>query len=150
MKINTFVHKLTKIVVDIMFFVGIAACCLLPFGINMASRFLMIMDKPFWVRYICLLTPGIAAVFIMWQLKVLFKTLLGGNPFVIENIAAFRRIAMSCFVAGVVYLAVCIVYPTIGIAIVVAVCAVAGLFCLTLKDVFKQAMIYKEENDLTV
>ena len=39
---------------------------------------------------------------------------------------------------------------TIATSIIVIVFALIGLFCLTLKDLFKQAVSYKEENDWTV
>ena len=150
MKTNTIVHRITKILVDCMFFGTFAMALLIPFQINLLSKYLLILDKPQWVRLAALMLPAIAGMYITWQLKMMFKTLLGGNPFVLRNISAFRRIAIACFTVGAGYAAMFIFWPTIATALVVGICAVGGLFCLTLKDIFKRAYLYKQENDLTV
>jgi len=150
MKTNTIVHRITKIMVDCMFFGTFALALFIPFQINLLSRYLLILDKPPEIRLAALMLPAIAGMYITWQLRVMFKTLLGGNPFVLRNISAFRRIAIACFSVGICYTALFIFYPTIATALVVGICAVGGLFCLTLKDIFKQAYLYKQENDLTV
>ena len=150
MKTNTIVHRVTKILVDILFFGCLALCVFIPLQIDLLSAYLLILDKPDWVRLALLMIPTLAGVYITWQLKVMFKTLIGGNPFVLRNISAFRRIAAACFAVGVCYAVAFVLWSTIATALVVVICVIAGLFCLTLKDIFKQAYLYKQENDLTV
>lgn len=43
-----------------------------------------------------------------------------------------------------------IVYATIAMGVVILVFVIAGLFSKVLSFVFEQAVLYKEENDLTV
>lgn len=49
-----------------------------------------------------------------------------------------------------IYFIKCFMVLTFATIIIVIVFAVGSLFCLTLKDIFKQAIYYKEENDWTV
>ena len=151
---NTFVHKLTKITLDIMFFGAIAGCILLPFfgwGLLDMFRYSIVsafVYKPVMVA--ALLGTGLSAIFIMWQLKILLSSLLGGNPFVESNVECFRRMALACCFIACIFIIKCFLIFSVLSAVAVAASLAATLFCLTLKDVFKQAVLYKEENDLTV
>ena len=80
----------------------------------------------------------------------MFKTLIAGNPFVWDNIRHFDRMAVSCTVIALIYIVKSFVIFSIATVVIVCVFIIAALFCLTLKDIFKQAIIYKEENDWTV
>jgi hypothetical protein len=51
---------------------------------------------------------------------------------------------------AIIYLVKICIWLTIASSIIVIIFSLLGLFCLTLKDVFKQAVAYKEENDWTV
>ena len=150
MKTNTIIHRITKVLVDLMFFGSLALCILIPFEVNLLSSYLLLLSKPYLIRLMSLMVPALAGMYITWQLKVMFKTLIGGNPFVLRNVSALRRIAIACFVVGVCYAGTFVFWPTIATALVVGICGVGGLFCLTLKDIFKKAYLYKQENDLTV
>ena len=147
---NSFVHHVTKIVVDIMFYGGIVACFLVPFFVVWwTGGAVPIYDvaHPF---NLILFSSGVCAVYIMWQLKKLFKTLLGGNPFIMDNVNCFRKIAVASLLAAVIFVVKCVMYFTYTSVLIVTIFVIAMLFCLTLKDVFKQAVYYKEENDWTV
>jgi len=146
----TTVHRVTKILVDIMFYGGIAVCIALPFVLPAVMRF---FEHPPEMRIpytIILLASGIPAVYIVYQLKQIFKTLLGGNPFVYRNISCLRKSAVVCALIALVYLVRITFWFTVGSLVVVVIFALLCLFALTLKDVFKQAVAYKEETDWTV
>jgi hypothetical protein len=75
---------------------------------------------------------------------------LGGDPFVEKNVSSFRRIAVACFIIALIYLVKMPFWFTPSTASFFIIFSLAGLVCLTLKDVFKQAVAYKLENDWTV
>jgi len=150
MKKSSFVHYITKILVDVMFYGGIIACLSIPFWSKFLTGYIYFARETFSGFLILLSTSGITAVYIMWQLKRIFKSLLTGNPFISQNVSAFRKIAVSSCLIAVIYAIKCVFYFTIATALIVAVFVIATLLCLTLKDVFKQAVYYKEENDWTV
>ena len=147
---TSFVHYLTKLLVDIMFYGGIVCCILVPFLVKWGSSYFGYEKSIVFPFSIILLGSGIAAVYIMYNLKSMFKTLLGGIPFFWENVNCFRKLAVASFVTAILFLVKCFFWFTIATALIVLVFVIAGLFCLTLKDVFKQAVHNKEENYFTV
>lgn len=147
---KSIVHYMTKICIDILLYVAIVCCILVPFSSSWLFRYFGIVEEEaFFVKAI-LLASGISCVYILWQLKVIFKTLMAGNPFIHANVACLRKIAIACVVISFTYLIKMMVMPTISTMVIVVIFIVACLLCLTLKDLFKQSIYYKDENDLTV
>lgn len=147
---NSFVHYVTKVLVDVMFYSGIVCCLLVPFIMPYLNAYFG-YAKSFVLPFtILLIASGICAVYILWQLKKMFKTLLGSNPFVISNVNCLRKCSVASFIISMIYIAKVTFWFTIATGIIVIIFILMGLFCLTLKDIFKQAIAYKEENDWTV
>jgi len=147
---NSFVHYLTKVLVDIMFYCGIACCAALPFTMPMLTKafgYDESVNIPFTAM---LLSSGACLLYILWQLKAMFKTLIGGNPFVGENIGCLRKCSVASFIIAIIFIAGIVVWRSFLSLAAVIIFSLLGLFCLTLKDIFKQAVAYKEENDWTV
>jgi len=153
---KSWVHYVTKIVVDIMFYGGIIICLLMPyFAIAEPRHTHGFITRLFPNNFYGLLHPyntsvflsGLCVIYILWQFKKMLKSLLGGNPFVAENIKRFRKMAVASLIIAVLFAIRGMFFWTITSALIVIIFSVATLFCLTLKDVFKQAVYYKEEND---
>jgi hypothetical protein len=147
---NSFVHYLAKILVDIMLYGGILCCLTLPFVLPRLVTFLGYDESATLPTTVILITSGLCALYILWQLKTMFKTLLGGNPFIAQNVSCLRKCAVASFLIALIYTIKMFFWFSISHAVFIVIFALAGLFCLTLKDVFKQAIAYKEENDWTV
>ena len=150
MRNKSFVHSLTKILVDFMFFGGILCCIAVPFIMpSLASmfRYTEAHIKPFTV---ILVVSGLCAVFMLWQLKSMYRTLLNGAPFVDANVGCLRKCSVACFIISILFIVKATFWFTVATVLIVIVFIMLGLFCLTLKDLFKQAVTYKEENDGTV
>ena len=147
---NSFVHYLTKILVDVMFFGGIACCAAAPFVVPLLMNRFGYGERVMLPFTIILTIAGLCSLYILWQLKRIFKTLLGGNPFIFANVSCLRKCSVASFLLALTFTADLILWFTFGGMIMVVVFSLLGLFCLTLKDVFKQAITYKEENDWTV
>jgi len=143
-------NYITKILVDCMFYGGIAVCIALPFIMPGLLRFVGVASNMRLTYTIVLLASGIPAVYIVYQLKCMFKTLVGGNPFVAENVSSLRHCAVASAVIAAVYIVRLFMWFTIAAAIIVVIFSLLSLFSLTLKDLFKQAVTYKEETDWTV
>jgi len=97
-----------------------------------------------------LLLLGLCALYILWQLKAMFRTLVGGDPFVAANVSSLRKCALASFIIAGIFFVKEILWFNLLTATYIIIFALLGLFCLTLKDLFKQAVAYKEENDWTV
>ncbi len=148
-KIN-FVNKLTKIVVDIFFYLGIITVISVPFIIPKIIKNLNLSESLVLPTTITLLLSGACAVYLIFQLKKIFKTLTSGNPFVVENTICLKNMAIAAFIISIIYLYKLTYWFTPATVIIVLVFLVAGLFCLTLEDLFIQAIKFKEDNDLTI
>jgi hypothetical protein len=147
---NSFVHYLTKILVEIMLYALVIICLALPFIMPTLVRFFEYPDQIVLPFTILLLASDICAIYILWQLKTMLRTLIGGDPFISANVTCLRKCAVAGFLVAIAYLVKMVFWFTPATAIISLIFALAGLFCLTLKDVFKQAIAYKEENDWTV
>jgi len=147
---NSFVHHFTKVLVDIMFYGGILCCLAIPFATPVLARMIGYSQDVVLPYIIILLLSGLCALFILWQLKAMFKTLLGGNPFVAANVTSLRKCSVASLLIALIYLVKILFWFTIASSIIVIIFSLLGLFCLTLKDIFKQAVAYKEESDWTV
>ena len=144
---NSFVHYLTKVLVDVMFYGGILCCIAVPFVMPYAAAYLGYSREIVSQYSLILILSGLCALYILWQFKKMFKTLLGGNPFTGKNVSCLRKCSVASFLIAIIYLVKICIWFTIASSIIVIIFALLGLFCLTLKDVFKQAVYYKEEND---
>ena len=133
---HSVVHYITKFLVDLLFFSGIICCAFVPYFVRLFGAYFSLFPTTgvyYWFYTILLLLCGLAAVYILFNLKCMFRTLLGGNPFVKQNISCFRKMAVACALISVLFLIKCFVMFTIASAIVVTIFTLACLFCLTLK-----------------
>lgn len=144
------IHYMTKVCIDFLFFIGILCCILVPFMSHKVFSYLNVATEMLTFATIILLASGLVCVYILWQLKVIFKTLMNGNPFIHANVSCLRKIAMSCLAISFIFVVKMVVLPTISTIVIIAIFIVGCLLCLTLKDLFKQSIYYKDENDLTV
>lgn len=147
---NSKLHSFTKVLVDILFYVGIICVITVPIWAKGLRDFLGKTDVWLFPAMIVLMVTGACAVFILFDLKRMFKTLVGGNPFVKNNVHYLRQMAVACALIALIYLGSCFWQFTFARLIIVIIFSIAALFCLTLKDLFKQAIAYKEENELTI
>ena len=147
---NKFLHHFTKALIEFMIISGILVCAFVPFLVFKAAAYYPFINSIALQIIAVLIVSGITSLYILWEIRRIFKTIVNTNPFTIENVSVLRRIALASFVIAVTYIAKCIFWFTLATAIIIIIFAIAGLFCLVLADVFKQAVLYKEENDLTV
>ena len=114
----------------------------------------------YWlVLTLFLLICGICTAVILWQAKRVLDTILEGEPFTLGNAGNLRRAAVCCFVisgAALARLAWGFFYyrsirPLLTYnALFVPVFLMAGLLCMVMSALFRQAAELKAENDLTI
>ncbi len=143
---KTKIATVTAILVNIMFFGGIAACILTPFGTKIYGY----SGKEYIIQTSVVLLSGLASVYIMYQLRHIFKTLTKDDPFVMENAASLKKIAVASFIIAAIYVVKVFLLCTPATIAIIFLFLTAGLFCLTLMSVFTAAVKFKEENSLTI
>lgn len=143
-------HHIAKVVIDILFYLSILCTLAIPSATAMLLR-VRTLHSSASIAYATILTfSGACCVYILFHLKQMYKSLLVGNPFVDENVSHLRKMAVTCFIIGITYVFKSVFLFTIATPIIAGIFLVGCLFCLTLKDLFKQAINYKNENDLTI
>ena len=139
----------TKYLLDFMFYSGILVTATLPFTIRQIGKALPHMAEHYWVTVAIYFVLGVAALALIRELRI-FRTVLREDCFVQENVDSLGRMGnWSFFIAGM-SVARCVVYMTVAMAVVILVFVIAGLFSKVLACVFREAVRYKLENDLTI
>ena len=144
------VNQISKLLVDALFFLGIIAVIAVPLLAKYVSSFYGYDGTQVTCLAVILFAAGLCALYVLFNLRLMFRTLLGGNPFVDKNIVCFRRMAAACAAIAVLCVVKCFMLFTFGTVAVVIVFVVGAMFCLTLKNIFEQAIAYKQENDMTI
>ena len=142
--------KITKYLVDIMFWAGILVTLTLPWSIKWVGKYLDRIAENYGEIVTIYFVLGILALAIIWELRKMFKTVLTKNCFVRANVASLKH--MSYYSGLIVLMSVVrtIVYTTVAMLVIILVFVIAGLFCQVLAQIFDEAINYKEENDLTI
>ncbi|MDE6518523.1 MAG: DUF2975 domain-containing protein [Acetatifactor sp.] len=142
--------KITKYLVDIMFWAGILVTLTLPWSIKWAGKYLARLAENYGEIVTIYFVLGILALAIIWELRKMFKTVLARNCFVRANVASLKH--MSYYSGLIVLMSIVrtIVYTTIAMLVIILVFVIAGLFCQVLAQIFDEAINYKEENDFTI
>ena len=119
--------RITKLLLDFMFFSGILVTVSLPFTLPWVADLYLEALRAHYAEYVIIyFALGILAVAILGELRKMFRTVLKEDCFVDENVA------------------------TIAMSVVTLVFMIAGLFSKVLAFVFEEAIRYKKENDLTI
>ena len=106
-----------------------------------------------------LLFSGVCTAIILWQGRRVLRTILRGEPFSLENAISLQRAAVCSFVISAAALVrvicnVCLFRSAMPLlsynALFAPIFAMAGLLCLVMSALFRQAAEIKAENDLTI
>ncbi len=142
--------KFTNVFTNFMFYAGIAVTISVPWVLKFASKYSAVFREYYWEMVIAFILSGIFAVLIFFELKRMIGTVLEGNPFVMENVVALKRMAYYAFAIALITVGRLAMSMTPAVFVVIIVFVVAGIFSLVLAQVFRQAVEYKLENDLTI
>lgn len=142
--------RITKFLLDFMFFTGIVVCVTVPFSFRFVGRYYNVFEDYYVPFCAIFMIAGVFALVILWELRSMFHTVIKENPFVIENVTSLKRMGICAFIISASMAARLIFVITPAAMVLVAVFLIAGLFSLVLSLVFQQAVTYKQENDLTI
>ena len=149
MKKETIV-RITKYLLDIMFFAGILITVTLPVSVRMLGKYVEDVKERYAEIVIIYFALGILAIAIVGELRKMFRTVLADNCFVMENVVSLQRMGTYSFMITLICVVYLILHLSIATMETVWLFLVAGLFSKTLAFVFEKAVRYKEENDLTI
>jgi len=143
--------KLTRILLEIMFYIGIIVLLTLPYSLKLAGKYYSAEINRFYIpMLIIFFLAGAFGILIIWQLKKMMKTVIGQNCFVSANVISLKRMGTCSFSIAAAFLIKIIFIPTPATFVIILTFFIAGLFCFVLANVFREAVRYKEENELTI
>lgn len=147
---NTKVTKLTKLLLDVMYYCGFVVSFSLPVTLKLYSMINVYFQRFYWQLCILFFISGIFAVLIIGELRKMFRTVLADDCFVMENVKSLHKMGVYAFCIAVITALRLLLYVTPAVIIVILVFVIAGLFSKVLAEVFDKAITYKLENDLTI
>jgi hypothetical protein len=140
-----------KILLDLVFVGGI--CIYLGLPIILKWYFSILQNHSSDNYYFLLMFmyfTGFFCIWIVFEICKIFKTLDRKNPFMIDNVISLKRMSLAAFIIAAAYIVKIIFYITFLTIIITMIFIIAGLFLLIIAEIFKQAVEFKEENDLTI
>ena len=136
------VTKITKKILDFMFFAGIAACLSLPLSLRLIGNYFPHYILFYIPMLVLFFISGILSILIIRELRAMFLTVL--------NVRGLRRMGTYSFCIAAVSALRLLIVVTPATMVIILVFVIAGLFSKVLSKVFDQAVTYKLENDLTI
>jgi len=149
-KMESKITRFTKVILDIMYWGGLAVTATLPISIRLYGRINSYFERYYAAQLILFFLSGILAVLIIGELRRMFRTVLADDCFRMDNVVSLRRMGNYSFLIAAVTCFRAFMYLTPAIFVVFLVFVIAGLFSKVLSQVFEKAVIYKQENDLTI
>ena len=145
--------KILRVILYITFVAGIVMTATMPFMIDTYMRILYdayILHEGYRTFItVFLMLVGTLGLFIVLELIIMLRTMLK-NPFVKRNVKSLNIIGITAFITAGLFFVKCFLYVTF-LTLAFGICLVIlGLFAFTLANLFKKAVEYKEENDLTI
>lgn len=147
---NNKLIKLTKALLDFMYFAGMVTCVTLPISIRIYGHFNSRFVTYYFPLLILFFLSGIFAVLILGELRKMFRSVLNDDCFVKENVTSLRKMGNFSFCIAAITACRLFLYLTPAVFVVLLVFMIAGLFSKVLSEVFDKAVTYKLENDLTI
>ena len=143
---------IVKRVLDLIFFGGIGLFISLPISVKWYLKIVdgITADSTYLLLLGLLIFTGFFALMIVNEMRKIFQTLNRRDPFMMDNVSSLNRIAFSSFLISFFYILKMIFLNSFFTVIITMVFIIAGFFTVILAEVFRQAVIVKEENDLTI
>ena len=143
--------KITKYVLDIMYFGGFVVLITLPATIKFLGKYYSsVITKNFTLMLFVFGISGILGIQIIGQLRRMMRTVIEDSCFVYGNVESLHKMAMMSIGIVIMFIFKLFFVPTPATGIIILVFFIAALFSQVLADVFEKAVNYKEENDLTI
>ena len=145
--------KILQIVLWIAMIIGSVTLIFLPYIIN-------VLHKHFDLFVIIIYPCGILLLIMVYYFIEIFKSLEDNNPFDIKNVIRMKKSMIICFIISLLviidFLITIFVYNYYTLQLKLALLFIGILFfgvaiaLYIISELFKKAIEYKEENDLTI
>lgn len=141
-----------KIILDILFVFGIVCLIASPLLMNKAIYIYTSDSTAYLFNNILglLILSDLVIIYVLYELRKIFKTIKQGTPFIENNVNSLFRMGLASCSLSLAFVYKLFVIKSFLTYFVILVLIIAGCFSFTLSELFKEAMRVKEENDLTI
>jgi len=150
---ETLSSRVLKICMYIIFALGVFGTATLPFMLEFYTGFFYdsFYLEPGYRIFILtfMISIAIPGLWIILEMIMMLRSIPQG-PFIMRNVRALNRIGVILLVIAIMFFVKCFVYITFLTICCGFLFSLCGIFAFTLANLFRQAVIYKEENDLTI
>ena len=136
---------------DALMLAAAAAVITLPWSVPFFTHHYPGDPGGLFLKYVVVLAvSGVMAILILWQARGVMLHVNAGIPFVPDTVRRLRIGAFQCIALAVFYLAAIFWVRKLYMVIVVVAFSLIGLLLLVLAEMIRQAIAFKEENDMTI
>lgn len=140
---------LVEIALLVLMGVAVVLMALLPVLIPLVTD--RVAGDSWYTKYlVVLLVGGVMAELILWQARGIMKNVNRGCVFSADTVRRLRIIAIECLVLAVLAFAGLFVVTKFFMALVMVAFAIIGAILFVFAELFRQAIEYKNENDMTI
>lgn len=143
--------RFTKIILDIMMFSGVIVLAGVPSIMKYAGKYYSPSIARHYLGMVAVfMAAGVCGLTIVWQLRKMMKTVINQNCFRDENVRSLKIMGAASFIITVLFILKLLFLVTAATFVIIITFFIAGLFSNVLACVFREAIRYKEENELTI
>ena len=140
-----------EILMWVLFFAAIALTAALPFIIKWMMQF---NNNPtFWEPryYVTLGASGVMSLLMLWQARKILHNANNGTVFSEPTVRHLRTLGFEMLFLALFYV-VMLFFGMVkfSVGVIALVFALSGMMVLVFSGLFKQAVDYKQENDMTI
>lgn len=99
---------------------------------------------------VILLISGVLAELVLWQAHGIMRNVSNGRAFSSDTVRRLKVIGIECLSVGVLYAVATFLVTKFFTIVVLVTFVIVGMILLVFSDLFRQAVEYKEENDMTI
>lgn len=148
---NNSISNFIKVVLQIVFVFGIAVVIFLPWVVDYYFKIIRGNSYDYYYNFLIMLyISGIPMLIIVFEFIKLFDSLKKEEPFVIENAKHLKVASICSSIISIEYVVGVFVFRSIFTLIITGIFLIAWLGLYILSELFKQAVKFKEENELTI
>ena len=141
-----------KFLLDMIFIAGIGILFSLPVSVRWYMGYIYgrTGGGDYYFLLVLLISTGALALGIVREIRCIFKTLNGRDPFIMENVKSLKRMGIFSFIIALLYGSKIYFLNSFFTIVIIMIFIIAGFFSIILAEVFKQAVEAKMENDYTI
>lgn len=99
---------------------------------------------------VLLLISGVLAELVLWQARGIMCNVNRGRAFCADTARRLRVLGIECLVLGSIYAIAMFFVAKIFMVAVLVTFVIVGMILLVFAELFRQAVAFKEENDMTI